>query len=407
MFSIINNKEKMDAFWDEEIKKALVQIENKVDYNKINPLVLNKKEIAIKVVSEYDCFSIMSYVWRNDDDVVRAAINKYPDALEFASERLKSNEKFILTFDCADVYFISFIDEELKKNSKKIALKIIKNCLVDKYIEEIYLSDISDELLNNEEVLYAVLKRCPNALLQIYKRISPKIKRSKKFKDNILGWIEKAPRVIGLFDKYVNNIELIGKLIKDTPQIYFHISEEAQHNEDFINVIKFYTLTKEEYDYQLPKFLYDRKDVMLVFIMNNLNKFYLLSEDLKNDIEIVEKAILQDYKLLTYVGDKLKKNREMYLSLIKLDHNLLSLLPKEFKNDPEIAMIAIRKDIENIRLVNEDILPKEFVIEMEKEIIDNKKELSHIYDLLQLYIRERELLEKMSKKTTEHKRVKI
>ena len=36
MFSIINNKEKMDAFWDEEIKKALVQIENKIDYYQIN-----------------------------------------------------------------------------------------------------------------------------------------------------------------------------------------------------------------------------------------------------------------------------------------------------------------------------------------------------------------------------------
>ena len=354
--------------------------------------------------------SMMSYVWRNDEDVVRAAIKKCPDALEFASQRLKSNEKFILTFDCADTFFISYIDEDLKKSSKKIALKILKNCVVDKYIEEFYLGDISDELLNDEDVLYAVLKRCPNALLQINKRISSKIKKSKKFKDNILGWIEKAPRVIGLFDKYVNNIELIRKLIKDTPQMYFHISEEAQHNEDFINVIKFYTLTREEfeeYDYQLPKFLYDRKDVMLVFIMNNLNNFYLLSEDLKNDIEIVEKAILQDYKLLTYVGDKLKKNREMYLSLIKFDHNVLSLLPSEFKNDPEIAMIAIRKDIENIRLINKDILPKEFVIEMGKEIIENKKELSHIYDLLQLYVREKKLLEKMSKKTTEHKRVKI
>ena len=59
MFSIINNKEKMDAFWDEEIKKALVQIENKIDYYQINPLVLNKKEIAIKVVSEYDFHDVI------------------------------------------------------------------------------------------------------------------------------------------------------------------------------------------------------------------------------------------------------------------------------------------------------------------------------------------------------------
>jgi len=101
------------------------------------------------------------------------------------------------------------------------------------------------------------------------------------------------------------------------------------------------TLFKNETMYNDP--------IFLVFLARHLSfdadfqLFSFISDDIKNNSDVMMKLVLQKYCLLEYASDELKNNREFILKVVKQRGSALDHTSEELKNDREIVLEAVKQ----------------------------------------------------------------
>ena len=106
----------------------------------------------------------------------------------------------------------------------------------------------------------------------------------------------------------------------------------------FITWLRFYS--EQIYPPSYKKSFRNRKDLkswVYDKVARNGLTLEFASEELRNDKEIVLKAVQNRGSALQYASDELKNDREIVLEAIKFDKEAIQYASEEMKNDPEIV----------------------------------------------------------------------
>ena len=86
-------------------------------------------------------------------------------------------------------------------------------------------------------------------------------------------------------------------------------------------------------------------------VVNNPHNLEHASEDLRNDKEIVLAAVRKDGKVLEFASEDLQNDKEIVLAAVKKDGELWDFASEDLRNDQEIVLAAMEKDCEAYQYV--------------------------------------------------------
>lgn len=157
-----------------------------------------------------------------------------------------------------------------------------------------------------------------------------------------------------LIDEVVVNpqfITVIHKHIKEKPYFFTHLSEKINEDEDLlINLLPH--LIKFEFDRMWPQFYetyHTNREVVLHIVKHFGVALKKVSDDLKNDEEIVRIAVKNHAAAFEYASLQLRSNPQFFLSLMNtIDNKSLSIischLASSLKDDKVFMMQLIKKN---------------------------------------------------------------
>ena len=241
---------------------------------------------------------------RNDKDIVLKAIEKNPDALEFASDRLKDDDmvvrRAILNYNTTALQFAS---ERLKNNFDIVKTAVQMNPEV--------LQFASKELRNNEDIV----KEAVAYDTQYFKFAGDKIKENfptvEKFTEKIL---------------YDNKEFALNKL-QYTMSNFNSVSDRLKNDKEFIGEV----------------------------VARWRNTFEFIPDKFKDDKEIVLKAMKTDGISLEFVSDRLKEDKEVVMTAVKNNWKALEFAPDKFKDDKDIIMEVVKQNGKALKLASENM----------------------------------------------------
>ena len=155
---------------------------------------------------------------------------------------------------------------------------------------------------------------------------------------------------IPMEDLMLKSLEQASEAERDNETFVLEYLKEKRKKDEFI-------VYSEETDFRFasPRLQNDKKFCLKVLeILPNSLKH--MSEDLRNDKEIIfsyfkgEEGILYPVnKQLTYMGEKLKEDKEFVKEICRDDGSRLCFADKKFLNDREMVELAIQTRRKNSR----------------------------------------------------------
>jgi len=252
---------------------------------------------------------------RNDKDIVLKAIEKNPDALEFASDRLKDDDmvvrRAILNYNTTALQFAS---ERLKNNFDIVKTAVQMNPEV--------LQFASKELRNNEDIV----KEAVVYDTQYFKFAGDKIKENfptvEKFTEKIL---------------YDNKEFALNKL-QYTMSNFNSVSDRLKNDKEFIGEVVARWRNTFEF---IPDKFKDDKEIVLKAMKTDGISLEFVSDRLKEDKEVVKEAVKNDWKALNFANDKFKDDKDIIMEVVKQNGKALKLASENMQKDREIVLASI------------------------------------------------------------------
>ena len=252
---------------------------------------------------------------RNDKDIVLKAIEKNPDALEFASDRLKDDDmvvrRAILNYNTTALQFAS---ERLKNNFDIVKTAVQMNPEV--------LQFASKELRNNEDIV----KEAVAYDTQYFKFAGDKIKENfptvEKFTEKIL---------------YDNKEFALNKL-QYTMSNFNSVSDRLKNDKEFIGEVVARWRNTFEF---IPDKFKDDKEIVLKAMKTDGISLEFVSDRLKEDKEVVREAVKNDWKALNFANDKFKDDKDIIMEVVKQNGKALELASENMQKDREIVLASI------------------------------------------------------------------
>ncbi len=246
---------------------------------------------------------------------------------------------------------IEFINEMLERNSnsifdKDIDIKLFKDTYSNyiKYDKEI----LNNDILNYMEVNYEL----ESYSLDYFKEpifINAILEIGRGFENPLYGdvWFLSSEDIFCdileyLSDDIRNNEDFILENITRYP--YKFISDELKNNRSFI--LKLLKYRPSYFRFLEEKFRSDKKLVLKVLEKDKNLSF-------RNPIE--EIVIEVDYSILKYVSDELKNDIEIINAVLDYNVNEYEFLPKKYKNDKKIIERVLKEDSNLAKYLEEDI----------------------------------------------------
>jgi len=221
-----------------------------------------KIEIFDIVSKNGDELRYLASSFKNDPDIVLAAVKNTGTALQFASKELQNNFDIVHAAVSQNGYAIRYASDVLKKN-RQILLACCKT-----RPDIINLSELNNELKSDEELILAVLE----ANSKNWQYVSKELRTSPNF---ILKALEAKGHLIDAQSHW--NI------------IFEHASPDLRNNRDFYLII-----VQNNYKYlrYMGDFRKDR-DFVLDIVKLNGNAIKFASPDLQNDPIILMEAVIK------------------------------------------------------------------------------------------------------------------
>ena len=166
-----------------------------------------------------------------------------------------------------------------------------------------------------------LLKELVKDELRFFKKINPSIRKNKGF---VLSLINEGIWLTRLLDKSLmadKDIALALINVEDTPLLRAGSS----------------TL------YYLSEELKDDKEVVIKNVQKDGISLVFASERLKNDRDVVAEAIKENPESIKYGGPDIINNKEIFLEILKKDGWLIRYASPDLKNDKEVILAALKK----------------------------------------------------------------
>ena len=233
---------------------------------------------------------------------------------------INSIKQLKLMMDRGVCWEVDHLTTELRNNRKAVLLTLqnlsINSCPID-------LMHISNRLKKSESFALEVIKICPNN----FSNLDPSIVERKEF---VLKAISINPEVIDYVPhQFRQDLEIVSLAAENYPLAYVYLPEAA------------------------PPDLFLSKKNILHLASWNPQAIYILSEEFKNDPQIVRIALKQDPSCAIHLS-ALHHDRAFALSMVSAISNLIPYLTA-FKNDVSFALECVSISGSNLQYFPEHI----------------------------------------------------
>ena len=272
-----------------------------VDTVMMNPNILYKPISMLSLINftnETLDFTngIKKYNLANNKQIILNSVRRNGNNLSLASTKLKNDYNVVLEAIKNNGLAINYASKKLKDNFDLGILAINNN--PDSYY---YLSE---NLKNNEDIIKTLIVKEPSKILE--------------------------------FDYLSNYNKLIKKAIKENGMLLKYLSTKNRDNEK----------------------------IVLLASKNNINSLEYASVRLKNDQNfIINTALkLKSDKVIYFASSSLRHNKQFNINLIeKIGFNLY-LMFDEFKDDIDVVEAAVKNDIRNFEHASKRLKENELIV---------------------------------------------
>jgi len=310
---------------DEDLKSdrelMLVAVKNNGEIlEKLSDDFKNDKKIVFAAVRNYyGAFEYASESLKNDRAVVKAAIFEDSDNLEFASDKLKNDKKLVMNVVNTWGSRLIYASNDLKNDKEVVLLAVRQNGLALEYA--------SEELRNNKEVVLEAVRQ--NGLALEY--ASEELRNDKEV-------VLEAVRKNGLALKYASEeLRNDKELVKEGLKIIDELIMSNQSPKEFLEILG-------------PNLKKD-KSLIIEIIKKDGAILEHVSEELRNDLDIVNLAIKDNIRYFEFAGDKLKNDKNLVLRLLDDSDEVFRYLSDSSRGDVDIVRKALEKEIYNFEYI--------------------------------------------------------
>lgn len=403
------NINKYDWKNDKEIIKEYLKY-NLQKYNELSPTLKNDKEIIEIAINDIENYRYIDMRYKDDYELLVKYLKRgaftFGDLKTYVPEHMQKSKEFAKLIAIHKPVYFDYLPQEFK-NNKEIALVLASN-------NALYIDSLSEKLREEQEIIDAALKAHSESVRYLPKILSDDEKmrlfvekNPKTYKyasKNLRNEKKLALKAIGIRS---NMIEYIGDELKDDLDIFSKVLEENEL------AIKY---AKENGNVRNNK-------AIAIKILKKKNMVYqYLSDSLREDEELIILALKnenEDQKeVLNYIPNFSRKSNEIKEIALKRDAAYFEKLSSKDKSNPDYALVAISshaaywnsigqdlQEDKNFMLksifVNSDVLnyftdkswknDGEFLLSIEKQLTEQKNSFPKEYELMQRFIREREL----------------
>jgi hypothetical protein len=246
---------------------------------------------------------------------------------------------------------LEFISEELKKDIVITTVAIIQNNLAYKYIHKNFENDMM--LLSIASI------QNPNIKLSDEKK---KLYEEFKNKNNDIFYILnniKSLNFFKLFSTIMNNKYIIIMFIMSTTSILLQDIINLLELEDEYKILIILQLFKNNnksniiINDNLNIILKKGKNYALGYVCYNSLLYKYLLKTMKEDIEIVNYAVIENGLMLEHVDDKFKNNKLIVSNAVKQNGLALKYVNEDIKNN-DIILLAVEQNGIAFKYVNID-----------------------------------------------------
>ena len=321
--------------------------------------------------------------------------------MEFASENLKKDEKFILELinymppvDDFVSSFLGIVNEEVLTNFDIMMVALKK----DKKVAYKFKEFIFPKLHNDRELAIELLKTG----IDIYEYLSYDlksdmeiIKLSIKNKSMILKYIPLSveldfelikqaiisnnENIYYLPEVYLEDICLFKELLRNEVKVdfkHFIPKDWNKDNDVIIEVLKrdwdkrmfrklpkslqknilFRIIARDISFKDLSKEFYNNKEFMLEAIRHIIvySPLMYASEALRADKEVVIAAVQQNGNALKFASEELRADKEVVIAAVQQDGGALEFASEELRADKEVVMAAVKQDGKALEYASEE-----------------------------------------------------
>jgi len=313
-------------------------------YEKIsNELKYDKKIIFNAALSDSYRFRCLDYIpleYKNDKEFIKFYINMNGSNIRFASVKLIDDEEIVNLAINNDYGFVLQYLNDTYKDNKEFVKKVL-----NKYPK--CFNYISKRLQNDKEIIMLCIKKLNE--LNEYDNYNNILKLTNYVNRNDKEIVLPLVSMNGEHIKYVSNNlaldkEVVFAAIKNNPLAYHFIDESFFNDKEFILLC----LNSNGYDEEnYEKFLKilsnefkDDKDIVIACIKKCCKNIIYCSKRLRNDKEIVLTAINNSYYDFY---EKMTENDKIKYIKERTNNIDLILNMTKFKNDPDILKQIIKK----------------------------------------------------------------
>jgi hypothetical protein len=262
-----------------------------------------------------------------------------------------------------DSYYYMNLPLNVRSN-KKIALAGIVRSPNNFYYS-------SDDLKNNCEFVLDAIKIGRSDVLEY---AADHFKDDSEFLLNIIQILDNN------YEDINNILEFISDNLKNTPQFFLdilkirndievlkYVSENLQNDRNFVLLCMKYGYAFEN----ISENLRNDYEIVLEAIRNDGDNLMFASDNLKNNSEIVLEAIQNKFKSICYASDDLKNNPDFILSALEQNSNnlcalyfilntvkenslIISHITNFFQNDKKIILEIIKQDCSQLKYTKND-----------------------------------------------------
>ena len=275
-----------------------------------------------------------SKIAKGKDVEIEKAIRKVSlkgEQLKNLDDKLKSNKEIVLAAVKQDGRSLRYASEELKAD-KVFVLEVVK-------LQGLSLSDIAANLKGNKEIILAAVKQYGSALDYASENL-------KNDKEVVLAAVKQNGNALEYASENLkSNKEVVLAAVKQIGDALEYASENLKNDKEVIlAAVKqngdalFYASKELQADKQLVLEVFKSKGEFF-----NWHVLDHVSENLKNDKEVVLAAVKQSGYALEYASENLKNDKEVVLAAVKTDSDAIGYASKKLQADKDVIKAAKSK----------------------------------------------------------------
>lgn len=336
-------------------------------FQHVDPVLRADKDFVLRIMKNPKYSHILTYLsedLKKDMDVVMTALDSERHAIEYVSDELKADPKFIKIIkgrykkdllryvnkkwgDDKDFvleavknqgYQILYASDRLKQD-REITLEAISS-------DEYAFLYIASDFKNDRSLLLEALPRNPRLLKSV----------SDKFKDDI-DLVLKTVNSNGHFlcyasDRLKNNKEVVLTAIKNEPKSIVEASSLLQND---VNLCM-EAVTKKGVVFQyLSDEMKDNKEIVLTALQSSSAMYEYVSPRLKNDEEIINGVFEKNAAMFKFMPKEFRGIKENLLNAMSRNGLAIKYATLEHKNDPHIVLLALTQNEKAIEHIGKDL----------------------------------------------------